>query len=83
MGLVEALDIMGLVEALDTKLSGLGGSTNPAQDYRRARRRAPTTVALGRRPGGRRPGGLRVEEQRKTQVTETASSFLAYEPRRL
>jgi hypothetical protein len=31
--------------------------------------------------GGAR--GRRAEEQRKTQVTETASSFLAYEPRGL
>jgi hypothetical protein len=46
--------------------------------HRRARRRAPTAAALGRRPSGRR-----AEEQRKTQVTETASSFPAYEPRRL
>jgi hypothetical protein len=31
--------------------------------------------------GGAR--GRRAEEQRKTQVTETTSSFLAYEPRGL
>jgi hypothetical protein len=31
--------------------------------------------------GGTR--GRRAEEQRKTQVTETTSSFLAYEPRGL
>jgi hypothetical protein len=46
---------------------------------RRARRRSPAAVALGRRPGGRHPGRRRAEEQGRRGVTELLATLLKHD----